>query len=30
MQLTHEAESRWVRMLIQIEQNRIVAHRAAP
>lgn len=28
MQLTHEAERRWVLMLIQLEQNRI-AHQAA-
>jgi hypothetical protein len=30
MQLTHEDERRWVLVLIQIEQNRIAAHRAAP
>ena len=30
MQMTHEAERRWVLVLIQLEQTRIAAHRAAP
>lgn len=29
MQLTHEAERRWVLVLIQIEQTRIAALKAA-